>query len=62
MLVKPSINELSEKIDNRYTLVLAVAKRARQLSNGALSLTKTKEESTVSIAAQEINEGKVYIV
>ena len=29
MMVKPSVAELLEKVDNRYTLVLATAKRAR---------------------------------
>ena len=62
MLVKPNINELLEKIDNRYQLVLAIAKRARQLADGDESLTKIKEESRVSVAAHEISEGKVYIV
>ena len=62
MLTKPTINELLEKIDNRYQLVLVVAKRARQLSDGSLPLTKMKEASNVSIAAHEVNEEKVYVL
>lgn len=62
MLTRPTINELLDKIDNRYQLVLVVAKRARQLSDGSLPLTKIKEESNVSIAAHEVNEEKVYVV
>ena len=62
MLTRPSINELLKKIDNRYQLVLVVSKRARQLSEGSLPLTKIKEASNVSTAAHEVNEEKVYIV
>ena len=62
MLTKPNINELLNKIDNRYQLVIVVSKRARQLSEGSLPLTKIKEESNVSIAAHEVSENKVYIV
>ena len=62
MLTKPSINDLLEKIDNRYQLVLVVSRRARQLADGDLQLTKVKEDSKVTIAANEVDEGKVYIV
>ena len=30
MLVKPSVTDLLTKVDNRYTLVIMVSKRARQ--------------------------------
>ena len=61
MIVKPSINELLEKIDSRFELVIATSKRARQLANGAELLTKVKEESSVTMAAHEIAEGKVVV-
>ena len=62
MLTKPNINELSEKIDNRYLLVLAVAKRARQIHDGAEVLVKTKEDSSVSVAAEEIGAERVVVI
>ena len=31
MMVKPSVTELLKKVDNRFELVVATAKRARQL-------------------------------
>ena len=61
MMVKPTVNELIEKIDDRYKLVVVTSKRARQLSEGALPLTDKEEESMVTLAAQEIAEGKVVI-
>ncbi len=62
MMVKPSVNELLEKADNRYELVIATSKRARQLAEGKEPLTNKKEESVVTLAADEIAEGKVEIV
>ena len=61
MMVKPTVNELLEKIDDRYKLVVVTSKRARQLSEGALPLTDKEEESMVTLAAQEIADGKVVI-
>lgn len=62
MMVKPTVNELLTKVENRYELVIATAKRARQLANGEESLTNKKEDSVVTLAAVEIAENKVYIV
>ena len=62
MMVKPSVAELLEKVDNRYTLVLATAKRARQISSGDNELVKTDEVAPVTIAADEIDAGQVVVV
>ena len=59
MMVKPSVQELLEKVDNRYRLVLVTSKRARQIANGDLCMTRDKERSAVTLAANEIAEGKV---
>ena len=59
MMVKPTVQELLENAFNRYELVIATAKRARQLSDGKEALTNKKEASTVTLAAIEIAEGKV---
>ena len=62
MMVKPTVQELLTKAKNRYELVIATSKRARQISNGAEVKTKVKEESAVTLAANEIAEGKVEII
>lgn len=62
MMVKPSVAELLEKVDNRYTLVLATAKRARQISSGDNILVKTDDVAPVTIAADEIDAGQVVVV
>ena len=60
MMVKPTVQELLEKVDNRYELVIATAKRARQLANGQEARTNKKEASVVTLAATEISEGRIY--
>ena len=62
MIVKPSVTELLKKALNRYELVIATAKRARQIAAGDEPKTDVKEESPVTLAANEIAEGKVTII
>ncbi len=71
MLCYPSYEDLIEKVDSRYTLVVLAAKRARQInilmSSGyrqgleALAPTdeKLKSYKPLDIAFKEIVDGKV---
>lgn len=61
-MIEPSINSLLEKVDSRYTLVVASAKRARQLVEGAHKLTKCNSEKPVTIAINEIDEDKITYI
>ena len=58
----PTLKTLMTKVDSKYTLVVAVAKRARQLISGA-SLPLVDEEDAVdrpvSTAIREIVADKV---
>ena len=62
MIVKPTVTELLKKAKNRYEWVIATSRRARQIAMGDEPLTKVKEESPVTLAANEIAEGKVTII
>ncbi|MGN1299247.1 MAG: DNA-directed RNA polymerase subunit omega [Candidatus Scatovivens sp.] len=59
MMVKPTVTELLEKVEDRYALVAITSKRARQISNGDSVLTNAEEKSPVTLAAIEISEDKV---
>lgn len=62
MMVKPTTAELLQKTeDNKFRLVIATAKRARQIASGSEILTDVDEEAPVTLAANEIAEGKVTI-
>ena len=62
MIIKPTVTDLLKIADNRFELVIATAKRARKLAEGEKCLSNVKERSTVTLAANEIAEGKVKIV
>lgn len=60
MMSYPSIDSLVKKVDNKYTLVTLAAMRARELNDGAAPLVEgAAGKKTVSIALQEIDDGKI---
>ena len=61
MMVKPTVKELLKHANNRYELVIATSKRARQIAGGDTVLTKVDESSPVTLATNEIAEGKVEL-
>ncbi len=61
MMVKPTVGELLTKVDNRFRLVIATSKRARQIAIGSEILTDVDDESPVTLAADEIAEGKIEV-
>jgi DNA-directed RNA polymerase subunit omega len=56
-IVNPTIVELSEKVDCRYTLVVLASKRARQLLAGTQPLIDAKDMKPLKVAVDEINRG-----
>lgn len=58
-MIRPSIDELLEKTDNKYTLAVVAAKRARELVDGAERYTEAPTDKAVSIALCEVGDGKV---
>jgi DNA-directed RNA polymerase subunit omega len=58
-MIYPAMSSLLKKVDSRYTLVIAAAKRARMLTNGAKKLTSYQSTKDVTIAIHEIDEEKV---
>ncbi|MGL5717595.1 MAG: DNA-directed RNA polymerase subunit omega [Paraclostridium sp.] len=60
-MIKPSINEVLNRIDNRYYLVVTVAKRAREIIDGATPYVsnKNKEIKPVTVATQEVVDQKI---
>ena len=61
MMVKPSMTDLLKIIDNRFELVIVTAKRARQIADGRTVLIETDEIVPVTIATNEIAQGKVTV-
>ncbi|RXE57883.1 DNA-directed RNA polymerase subunit omega [Acetivibrio mesophilus] len=61
-MIEPGISSLLTKVDSRYTLVVATAKRARQLTEGANKLTECESDKPVTIAINEIDEQKITYI
>ncbi|MCU6795259.1 MULTISPECIES: DNA-directed RNA polymerase subunit omega [Paenibacillus] len=56
-MLYPSIDELLEKVDSKYSLVVAASKRARMLRDGAKSEIRNKKSyKQVGLALEEIYE------
>ncbi|MCX7695561.1 MULTISPECIES: DNA-directed RNA polymerase subunit omega [Caloramator] len=58
-MINPSIVSLLQKVSDRYSLVVVTARRARQLIDKAEPLVKVNSNKPVTIAINEINEGKI---
>lgn len=62
MIVEPTVNELLKHAENRYALVIAASRRAREIAKGDIPLINTGDKSPVTIASEEIAEGIVEIL
>lgn len=51
---QPSLDILMKKVDSKYTLVVATAKRARLLTEGEHKLVESKSYKPVTVALEEI--------
>lgn len=73
-MLHPTYNDLMEAanrnvkegqepiVKSRYSIVIAAAKRARQLIDGAPALIYEKGRKPLSIAVDELYQGKVEIL
>jgi DNA-directed RNA polymerase subunit omega len=59
MLTKPLLDDLLKRVDSKYTLVTLAAKRAREITDGDEPLVRIETNKPVSIALEEINQGKI---
>ena len=59
MLIQPTLESLMKKVDSKYTLVTLAAKRARELTDGDAPFVDVNTNKVVSVAMEEINEGKI---
>lgn len=58
MMLKPAMNELLVQVPSRYMLVNVVAQRARQIASEAEEEGISLEDKPVTLALQEVAEGK----
>ena len=58
-MTNPSIVDLLNKVEDRYSLVIVTSKRARQIIAGSNPLVEIDSQKPLTIAINEVNEGKV---
>lgn len=58
-MINPPLSDIMKKVDNRYTLVVEVAKRARQLVDGEDPVIDIEPTNPVTTAIYEILDDKV---
>lgn len=62
MLIQPPLEQLLPKVESRYTLAMLVAKRTRQLVDGAQPMVDSDSPNLVTLACEEISQDKVVCV
>lgn len=61
-MLNPDLREVLKNHTSRYSLVIAAAKRAREISEEAEENHEIMTEKPVSIAISEIIDGKYVVV
>jgi DNA-directed RNA polymerase subunit omega len=58
-MARITVEDCLDKVDNRFQLVLAAARRARQLAMGAEPLVPWEDDKPTVVALREFAEGKL---
>lgn len=61
-MLRPSINQISSKSESYYSVVLAVAKRAREIAEDLYTNGQILEEKPVKTAVEEFASRKYSFV
>lgn len=61
-MLRPAVNQIISKNESCYSLVIAVAKRARDIANELCENNLILEEKPVKTAVEEIASGKQKII
>ena len=62
-MITPGIQTLMEKMDSRYTLVMAVAKRARELADDENEpMVDAVNDKAVKVAVNEVAKGLIEVI
>lgn len=61
-MLRPAVNQIISKNESCYSLVIAVAKRAREIAEDLCENNEILEEKPVKTAVEEIASGKYKIL
>ncbi len=60
-MLRPAVNQIISKNESCYSLVIAVAKRAREIAEDLFENNQVLEEKPVKTAVEELASGKYKI-
>jgi len=60
-MLNPDLKKMLGNVNSRYSLVIGTAKRAREIRDEAIENKEQIDEKTVSMAIEEIRDGKYVI-
>lgn len=58
-MIKPSLDELTLKVDSKYSLVIVAARRGREIQAGKMKLVDSRSNKPVTIALEEMALDKI---
>ena len=61
-MLRPAVCQILKNNESTYSLVIAVAKRAREIADELIANEQTLEEKPVKTAVEELASGKCKIV
>ena len=61
-MLRPSLSQLMNKNESCYSVVVGIAKRAREIADELYDQKKTLEEKPVHTAVDELAAGKYRII
>lgn len=61
MMLYPAMSKLNSYIPNRYMLVNVVARRARQIAQGAEDMGEKTDVKPVTLAINEVANGNISV-
>ena len=63
-MLRPAVNQIISKNESPYSLVIAVAKRAREIIDGAepMNVKNADKKKALSIAVEELYNGDLKIL
>lgn len=61
-IISLPIENRNENIEGTYRLVIAAVKRAKDLSQGAMPVLKSRAQKITTLAIQEVADGKIKVL
>jgi DNA-directed RNA polymerase subunit omega len=59
-MARITVEDCLEKVSNRFSLVMLVSKRAKQIMKGSRALVSVKDNKSIVTALREVAAGKVW--